>query len=188
MHRRQFEKLLAEHKEYAGCPVAGRIEEMLKVQNYTVAEDLIRRLRVGETELAENEFAASEDYLTHFCDTFDENHRLAGTSGRTLKNEIASGKFKKDMKGGQLLIDNWLVSGQEMGTEKMKRLMGRLGFNVEKVQKISDDKLEKYTILMKRPQNGRRNNFKHPIAVFGSLAAQQPSRHVVCTDILTRTV
>ncbi|WP_276851882.1 hypothetical protein [Enterocloster lavalensis] len=174
VHRRQFEKLLAEHKEYAGCPVAGRIEEMLKVQNYTVAEDLIRRLRVGETELAENEFAASEDYLTHFCDTFDENHRLAGTSGRTLKNEIASGKFKKDMKGGQLLIDNWLVSGQEMGTEKMKRLMGRLGFNVEKVQKISDDKLEKYTILMKRPQNGRRNNFKHPIAVFGSLAAQQP--------------
>ena len=135
--------------------MAGRIEEMLKVQNYTVAEDLIRRLRVGETELAENEFAASEDYLTHFCDTFDENHRLAGTSGRTLKNEIASGKFKKDMKGGQLLIDNWLVSGQEMGTEKMKRLMGRLGFNVEKVQKISDDKLEKYTILMKRPQNGR---------------------------------
>ena len=174
VHRRHFEKLLAEHKEYAGCPVAGRIEEMLKVQNYTVAEDLIRRLRVGETELAENEFAASEDYLTHFCDTFDENHRLAGTSGRTLKNEIASGKFKKDMKGGQLLIDNWLVSGQEMGTEKMKRLMGRLGFNVEKVQKISDEKLEKYTILMKRPRNGRRNNFKHPIAVFGSLAAQQP--------------
>ena len=68
-----------------------------------------------------------------------------------------------------------------MGEERIQKLLYMLGFAIEKAtekERIAD-KIENYEVTLKKNQNGKKANYKHPIAAFGSEAMQDGFR-VVC--------
>ena len=68
-----------------------------------------------------------------------------------------------------------------MGEERIQKLLYMLGFTIEKAtekERIAD-KIENYEVTLKKNQNGKKANYKHPIAAFGSEAMQDGFR-VVC--------
>lgn len=60
-------------------------------------------------------------------------------------------------------------------------LLSTFGFQLESVQREAPvlGKIENYTVKLKRPENGRKSNYKHPIAAFGSEAEEKGFR-VIC--------
>ncbi len=153
-----------------------KIEKMLEVQNYTVAEDLLSRLKNGEPE-GELEIFET-DYLRKFMDEYDYYCRMVLNSSRTMSSLVPSRLRNKEGRGGQRLVDNWISNGQT--TEKVKNLLQALGFSVLEVKEQAKiGKFENYNVMLMKPQNGKKANFKHPIAALGSRAVENGFR-VVC--------
>lgn len=121
-----------------------------------------------------------EDYLEKFFDEYDINYRKTADSGATLKSLVNTTKANKDIKGGNRLLETW-PRGAGVGESALKNLLNALGFNLEIVHKEESilGKIENYSVVLKRPQNGRKSNYKHPISVFGSEAEEKGFR-VVC--------
>lgn len=157
-----------------------QIQEMIAIQNYTVAEDLMNRLVNDEVE-SQIELLKT-DYLESFIKDYDYNYKNVVDVGRMLRTLITTtDRAKKDTKGGKRLVDCWLTNGGHLGKEKLQGLLETLGFPVESVKeqpKISG-KIENYNVILKKPENGRKSNYKHPIAAFGSKATEEGFR-VVC--------
>lgn len=154
-----------------------KIRLMLAQQNYTVAEDLINRLINDETE-SELELLKT-DYLQEFIDSYDYNYKSVSDSGKALRS-INTARAKKDTKGGQRLLDSWMMNGGHLGEQRLAVFLENLGFLIAQVteQKIIN-KIESYLVILKKPENGRKSNYKHPIAAFGSKATEDGFR-VVC--------
>ena len=78
------------------------------------------------------------------------------------------------------MLETW-PRGAGVGESALKNLLNALGFNLEIVHKEESilGKIENYSVVLKRPQNGRKSNYKHPISVFGSEAEEKGFR-VVC--------
>ena len=171
------------HPELAGneefTDKLNRIQTMMEIQNYTVAEDLLNRLNSNESESDFELFKV--DYLQKFYEEYDYNYKKVADSSKKLSAMmIGSSRSNKDTKGGKRLLDNWLTNGGHLGEQKLMMLLSALGFDVANVReqaKIS--KIENYNVVLKKPENGRKVNFKHPIAAFGSKASEEGFR-VVC--------
>ena len=156
-----------------------RIREMIACQNYTVAEDLLARIDSDEPD-EELEYAR-QDYLKKFIDEYDYNYGMVANAGVALSRMVAARVHNKDDKGAKRLIDNWLGNGQLLSVNKLSALLDALGFTGAKVQEPT--KVGKYqSYLVKLPKTiGRNTNYKHPIAAFGSKAAESGFR-VVCLN------
>lgn len=155
-----------------------RIQDMIECQNYTVAEDLLARIDSDEPD--EDLEYARQDYLRKFIDEYDYNYTTVANAGMPLNKMVASRVRNKDDKGAKRLIDNWLSSsGQLLGAGKVADLLDALGFTGAKVQEPT--RIGKYqSYLVTLPKTiGRNANYKHPIAAFGSKAAESGFR-VVC--------
>lgn len=156
-----------------------KIQSMIEQQNYTVAEDLINRLANDELE-SEIELLQN-DYLQQFMDSYDYNYKSVNDAGITLRLMLTTNlRANKDTKGGKRLIDHWLTSFH-LGEQKLMILLDTMGFQVGKVKeqtKISG-KIETYNVMLKKAESGRKSNYKHPIAAFGSRASEEGFR-VVC--------
>ncbi len=156
----------------------GKIQDMIDAQNYTVAEDLMSRINSDEPE--EDIEVFSTDYLQKFIDEYDYNYKSVAYSNKKLSDLVKNLRIRnKDDKGAKRLIDNWMSNGQSLGESKLKNLLEALGFagaEVKEQPKIG--KVENYSVLVKAVE-GRRVNYRHPIAAFGSKAAEQGFR-VVC--------
>src|SRR5699024_7950171 len=89
-------------------------------------------------------------------------------------------KINKDTKGADKLLDSWL-RGARVGEAKLRALLEALGFVPDTIRTEAplQGKIESYLITLRRPQNGRKSNYKHPIAAFGSEAEEKGFR-VVC--------
>ena len=152
---------------------------MIKVQNYTVAEDLLNRL-INQEEESELELLKT-DYLKDFLHNYDYNYANVSDTGKKLHTLLMTTRAQKEIKGGRKLLEAWLSNGGSLGEQKLFTLLTMLGFPVERVksmQKLSNN-IENYFITLKRPENGRKLNYKHPIAAFGSAAMEEGFR-VVC--------
>ncbi|MDD3417266.1 MAG: hypothetical protein PHY47_25280 [Lachnospiraceae bacterium] len=157
-----------------------KIKNMIEQQNYTVAEDLINRLVNDEVESEID--LLQNDYLQKFMDSHDYNSKRIHDTGQMLSRLVdAKSKAKKDIKGGTRLVEYWLSNGGRLGVQKLENLLFTLGFAVGKIQEQNRiaEKIETYNVFLKKPENGRRNNYKHPIAAFGSRAVEDGFR-VVC--------
>lgn len=154
------------------------VQRVLDEQNYTVAQDLLSRIKKGDIE---TDFEIlPKDYLVEFIERCDSIVSRTADSSKSLIN-IVSHKLKnpqnKDTTGGRRLINNWPLAGHSLDSEKLRTLLHLLGFNikiVEKEKKIG--KIDNYKVKLLKPENGRKMNYKHPISAFGSIASQDDFR------------
>lgn len=155
-----------------------QIQDRIEQQNYAAAEDLLNRVVTNDLELENS--VEQEDYLACFLDEYDVHYRKTAKPGATLKSLVNTSKNNKDIRGGNRLLESWL-RGAGVSETTLKTLLSVLGFNVDSVhvEEPIQGKIENYTILLKRPQNGRKSNYKHPISAFGSEAEIKGFR-VIC--------
>ena len=160
-----------------------QIRSRIKQQNYAAAEDLLNRLLTkdldSETDLLQN------DYLMEFLDEYDINYRKTANAGMNLKSLVSASslntsRLNKDTKGADKLLENW-PRGTKAGANRIRMLLDSLGFATDtvKMEAPIQGKIESYLITLRRPENGRKSNYKHPISAFGSEAEEKGFR-VVC--------
>lgn len=152
-----------------------QIEDRIKQQNYAAAEDLLNRLLTNDLDVDIQ--IERKDYLEEFIKEYDINYRKTANAGKTLKALVDTSKSNKDIRGGNKLLESW-PKGADISPVNIKKLLSALGFNIEKVDKKMIGKIESYSIVLKKPQNGRKSNYKHPIAAFGSEAEEKGFRVV----------
>lgn len=155
-------------------------KEMMKIQNYTVAEDIIHRIQ--SNDLSYNDSVMSEDNLKEFIREYESIYRIVGDAKTNLVMAINRNTRgpRKDVKRGATLIENFPV-GKNTNSEKIRTLVSYLGF---KVKNVSIDKgnhptYDSFAVELQKNANGKKENFTHPIAPFGSLALENGFR-VIC--------
>ena len=153
------------------------IQEMIENQNYTVAEDLLSRIHSDEPEEAIE--VAGTDYLEQFIEEYDYNYKAVADSSCKMSDLVLTRMRNKDVRGAKRLAEQWMSNGHYLGPQRLVNLLDALGFvgaEVKEHPKIG--KLENYSVTIKPPV-GRKVNYKHPIAAFGSKACNDGFR-VVC--------
>ncbi|MGN0299681.1 MAG: hypothetical protein ACI4C1_10960, partial [Lachnospiraceae bacterium] len=157
-----------------------KIQKMLEIQNYTVAEDLLNRIVNNDLEDSFDFFGV--DFLNDFYDKYDYFYRKVADSSMSMNTLLLNVNSRnKDARGGKRLVENWPKNGGHLGEQKLKFLLTDLGFDVSQVQEQEkfNNRIENYNVTLKNPENGRKSNFKHPIAAFGSGAIQNAFR-IIC--------
>lgn len=158
---------------------AKRIREMIRLQNYTVAEVLLAR--TSDTD-DENEDVIDEDFLKEFLDNYDDYYRPVSTHKSSFSSLVSSRTRNKEERGAKRLADNWLPGGSRLGADRLKNLLNCLGFKVESVKDQSvASRFEGFIVMTAAAAGGQRDNYTHPIAAFGSGASQEGFR-VVCIN------
>ena len=157
----------------------GRIENAIKDQNYTVAEDMLSRLNRNEPE--EEAVFFEKDILNDFLKNYEYYYGKVSRVGDSLANLLKRGnRFNKDAKGGGRLVENWVSGYGRNNEDKIKTLFKTLGFAVDSVKiNSAADKIENYSLSILKPLSGHNSNYKHPIAIFGSIAEKVGFR-VIC--------
>lgn len=141
------------------------IEKMMSVRNYTVAEDLIGRIQLGDITEQDYSMDLDFDYLSDFNKNFNTYYRM-----ETLRPKSAT----------PALVENWIKSGKHViGESGMKKLLETLGFRSPSVYRAGSKTEETYEVKLSAPKSGRRNAYTHPIAAFGS-EAEKVQFNVVC--------
>ena len=155
-------------------------KEMMKIQNYTVAEDIIHRIQ--SNDLSYNDSVMSEDNLKEFIREYESIYRIVGDAKTNLVMSINRNTRgpRKDVKRGATLIENFPV-GKNTNSEKIRTLVSYLGFNVKSVSidKERHPTYDSFAVELQKNANGKKENFTHPIAPFGSLALENGCR-VIC--------
>ena len=152
--------------------VIAQISTRIESQNYA-AEDLLNRLIAGDLD-ANVEFIQN-DYLAEFLKEYTLNSSKAGKASTTLQSSLSRG-LNKDSRAAGNLINNW-TKGNGTSPAKISALLSSLGFTVDQVthQPPIQGK-EHFQVTLKRPSNGRKSNYKHPISAFGSEAEEKGFR------------
>ena len=150
------------------------IAHMIDIQNYTVAEDLLTRWKEKPSEEALQ--FAEKDYLEDYLQNYSVYYHMVNQSGMALSALINSHRKNKEQRGAGSLIDCWITSGKKNRNEdKVRNLLQRLGWQVRDTRR-EPKPIESYHVTLQKPLNGKRTNYKHPIAAFGSLAEQNGFR------------
>lgn len=156
-----------------------KIQTMIKEQNYTVAEDLLARTDTNETS---RDDLLEKDYLKEFLENYEDYYQPVATRNSSFSALVSSRTRNKEQRGAKRLADNWLPGGSLLGLNKLENLLNCLGFKVASIkQQVSIGKYENYFVLTEKAKAGQRDNYPHPIAAFGSGAAQVGFR-VVCVN------
>ena len=163
------------------------IEHMIEMQNYTVAEDMLNRWRDQDTE--DFDLFTSEDNLKDFIDNYDNYYNPVKNSGVSLLSNWRN----KAEHGASRLAESWIRRRQSTNEVQIRNLLQNLGWRVEKaVSESNQGKFQMFRITLQKALNGKKSNYTHPIAAFGSVAEQEGFR-VVClygrfdTDSLIET-
>lgn len=154
-----------------------KVRKALKEQNYTVAEDILSRDDFDDN----NESLIEEDFLKDFLDNYDDFYFPVSAGNQSLANLIKKRTRNKEERGGKRLAENWLPGGSELGKTKLEALLKNLGFDVEDiVEQRSVGHYEEYKVRTVGAFKRQRNSYTHPIAAFGSGAAEAGFRVVCC--------
>lgn len=157
-----------------------QIKKMIERRNYTVAQGLINRL--GEGKLYAESEQSEHTPLQRFLEDYETYYKRVGKSGDSFKKLVGKSQSfskaatSKGIKGGEILIDNWLPNGfpqnGDVGEDKLEKLLGALGFRVESVKRTSvlNKDAVNYKVKLLPPHNGQSSNYSHPISAFGSNA------------------
>lgn len=158
-----------------------KIQAAIEQQNYTVAEDLLAR---ADQPDAEREDVIEENFLMDFLDDYNDYYKNVAMSQTSFATLVSSRTRNKEERGGKRLADNWLPGGSRLGKERLIALLNGFGFKVDSssVQEQSQIvRFENYNVRTIKATNGKREIYTHPIAAFGSGAAEEGFR-VVCIN------
>lgn len=172
-----------EQKEYLQ-----RIEKTIEKQNYTVTEDLLSRWR--DHDIEDDFHFDTTDYLQDFLNEYDFYYNKVKSNNIPLSTLPHGSGHNKEERGASRLAEYWIRGGRTSPTNvkgnarplspdtKMKLLLEQLGWNVANVQRGSSTikNSDTFQVTLQHPSNGRRTNYKHPIAAFGSIAEQEGLR------------
>lgn len=168
----QLDALIASNQQYFDehPGYADAIREQIADQRFTVAEDWMARIRIGDFSLEVQQPEAIK-YLENFWSKFVENYDRVSDGGRSLSAQV--GRIynpNKDMKRAKLLIDNWLNNGNPSTPQRIEQLLNLLGWqniNVSQYHFAADPRGEYYEVRKIRSAVGLTTPL-HPIAAFGS--------------------
>lgn len=160
-----------------------QIRRCIEKQNYAAAEDLLNRLIAGDFD--SGIVFILHDYLKEFLDEYSVSYDKSGKANTPLRSASIAKGHNKDSRGAGRLIDNWPAGSNDLSVDKIRGLMTAFGFPVKNVEKQTSYKgtdkgnQQQYHVMIRRPENGRKSNYKHPISVFGSEAEEKGVRVVV---------
>jgi len=159
-----------------------KIDDALDRQNYTVAEDLLSRLKSGDISF-EYSTVLSRDYLQEYINTYQDIFEIVAKKNTTLydlvKHRFTENQTNEDAKCRRILIENWPRNKKTVKENDLKLLLMKLGFKVDDVKKnlsFQKDRMLVYDVTLQKLENGRRANYNHPISVFGSYAYENGFR------------
>lgn len=165
-----------EHPDYAEA-----IRAQIANQNFTVAEDWMARIRIGDFSL-EVQQPEALGYLEHFWNNYAVTYNRVADASRTLSALLGRRDVRnKDTKRAQQLIDNWLNSGNPSNSERIGTLLNLLGWQnirVSQYQFAGEPRAEIYEVRHQSSAAGLTTPL-HPIAAFGS-GLEKKRMYVVC--------
>lgn len=139
-------------------------------QNFTVAEDWMARIRIGDFSLEVVKPQAVKELEHYFSARYIDIYKRVADASRSLPGLLGRREARnKDAKGGQQLIDNWIASGSA-GTDRIRQLLNLLGWPNIQVTRITHPtapRAELYQVTDLADQNILTAP-QHPIAAFGS--------------------
>lgn len=154
-----------EHPDYAEA-----IRAQIANQNFTVAEDWMARIRIGDFSLDVQQPEALA-YLERFWNNYVVTYNRVADASRTLGALLGRRDVRnKDTKRAQQLIDNWLNSGNPSNSERIGTLLNLLGWQnirVSQYQFAGEPRAEIYEVRKESSVAGLTTPL-HPIAAFGS--------------------
>lgn len=158
-----------------------KIQAAINQQNYTVAEDLLAR---ADQPDAEHEDIIEENFLKEFLNDYNDYYKSVAMSQKSFAMLVSSRTRNKEERGGKRLADNWLPGGSRLGKDRLVGLLNGFGFRVD-LNSVQEQnpivRFENYTVKTVRAKDGKREIYTHPIAAFGSGAAEEGFR-VVCIN------
>lgn len=163
-----------------------KILAAINQQNYTVAEDLLARVEQVDEDYEE---IVEENFLEDFLDNYNDYYKIVSKVSSQSNANFATLVSKsithnKEGRGGKRLADNWLPGGSKLGKERLTGLLSGLGFKVNDSSVVAQDdtgRFETFAVKTISEKGGKRDNYTHPIAAFGSGAAQEGFK-VVCLN------
>ncbi len=169
-----FDLFLDSHKDLvndtAAVAVVKLIQQYIDKQRYSSAEELLNRLENDDyTEL--NGFE-TEDYLEDFLSHYEICLSNVNIADKPLQYQVRISKVQsKESRGAERLLNAWPKGNTDAKEEKAKKLLTALGFNVGTIKKLDNiNKLVNFDVKLQEAENGRKNNYNHPVPAFGSLA------------------
>lgn len=166
------QQYFSEHPDHAEA-----IRAQVANQNFTVAEDWMARIRIGDFSLELQQPKALE-YLNCFWNEYVETYKRVADASRTLNVLLGRRVVRnKDAKGAQLLIDNWLPSSPERITNLLT-LLGWQNICVTPYQFAGEPRTEIYEVKKERSAVGLVTP-QHSIAAFGT-NFEKKGMYVVC--------
>lgn len=156
-----------------------KILAAINEQNYTVAEDLLSR---DDADDSVAEALIEEDFLRDLLENYDDFYRPVASKTASLANLIRNRIRNKEDRGAKRLAESWLPGGSKIGKLQLEKLLSALGFEVEEISEQKTlGRFEEYRITTVGAFKRQRNSYTHPIAAFGSGAAESGFR-VVCLN------
>lgn len=156
--------------------VIAQINARIDQQNYAVAEDLLNRLSAGDID-ADHDLHLHDD-LQQFLQEYEMHYKKTCRHGASLQSLVPTAAYNRDSRGASRLIEAW-PKGNALTEAKARDLLTALGFAVDKVKKLAPvSRIENFHVILKRPENGQKNHYRHPIAAFGSEAENKGFRLV----------
>ena len=167
------------------------IQKTIDAQNYTVAEDMLRRFGSGDIDLAGTRFDEKSDPLRRFLQprNYSDTYRRVSDGGTPLAKLLGSSSYvphNKKGRGAQELSKNWIKN--PMDGDQMKRLLSALGWDARSATLLSEDTEEGFSargskqivfrVTLEPSANHARTRYQHPIAIFGSEAERDGFRAV----------
>lgn len=145
------------------------IRGQIAQQNFTVAEDWMNRLQRGEYRVDLAEIAVA-GWLGEFWEEYGSNFNTVSNAGVSLKNVQTRSVHRKDIRGGQVLINSW-IKGRGSRSETIQALLAQLGWIDLSVQQMHHPHISDDHYWVTTDHVAGRRNFPHPIAEFGSAIA-----------------
>lgn len=178
----QLDALIASNQAYFSAypDYAEAIRTQISNQNFTVAEDWMARIRIGDFSL-EVQQPEALSYLEQFWNTYVVIYDRVADAGRSLNTLLGMRVRNKDTKRGQQLIDNWLLCGTPSNCQRIGTLLNLLGWQNIQVSSYpfaGDPRSEIYEVRKQSSTVGLTTPL-HPIAAFGS-DLERKRMYVVC--------
>ena len=179
----QLDALISSNQQYFDShpDYAEAIRAQIANQNFTVAEDWMSRIRIGDFSLDVQQPEAIT-YLERFWNSYVVTYNQVAESRRPLSALLGRRDIhNKDTKGAQQLIDNWLNNGNPSNSERIEQLLNLLGWqniSVRQYQFAEVPRGEFYEVRKESSETGLTTPL-HPIAAFGS-NLEKKRMYVVC--------